>query len=121
MTNNSRQRDEVTGSIGGAMSLCSSLQSREIVRQFLVPGTSASRSRPAAIPPALTREVSISDFSFILGIPSALVTMPVPTAAPPTDTFFHHHHGKWQEENVGHGQQQQQHKTKNWFNLRPVQ
>ncbi|KAG2218795.1 hypothetical protein INT45_000332 [Circinella minor] len=125
-TNDSRQRDEVTGSTGGAMSLCSSLQSREIVRQFSVPGTSASRSRPAAIPPALTREVSISDFSFILGIPSALVTMPVPTAAPPTvipaQFINHHHHGKWQEENVGHGQQQQQQqKTKNWLNLIPVQ
>ncbi|KAG2208008.1 hypothetical protein INT45_012696 [Circinella minor] len=59
MTNDSRQRDEVTGSTGGAMSLCSSLQSREIVRQFSVPGTSASRSRPAAIPPALTQEVSM--------------------------------------------------------------
>ncbi|KAG2216605.1 hypothetical protein INT45_009570 [Circinella minor] len=121
-TNDSRQRDEVTGSTGGAMSLCSSLQSREIVRQFSVPGTSASRSRPA-----LTWEVSISDFSFILGIPSALVTMPVPTAAPPivipAQFINHHHHGKWQEENVGHEQQQQQQqqKTKNWLNLIPVQ
>ncbi|KAI7847022.1 hypothetical protein BDC45DRAFT_576299 [Circinella umbellata] len=58
-TNDSRQRDEVTGSTGGAMSLCSSLQSREIVRQFSAPGTSASRSRPAGIPPAITREVSM--------------------------------------------------------------
>ncbi|KAG2222881.1 hypothetical protein INT45_000496 [Circinella minor] len=127
MCNEGEERDEVTGSTGGAMSLCSSLQSREIVHQFSVLGTSASRSRPAAIPPALTWEVSISDFSFILGIPSALVTMPVPTAAPPTvipaQFINHHHHGKWQEENFGHGQQQQQQqqKTKNWLNLKPVQ
>ncbi|KAI7846663.1 hypothetical protein BDC45DRAFT_542674 [Circinella umbellata] len=54
-TNDSQQRDEVTGSVGGAMSICSSLQSREIVRQFSVPDTSATGSRPAA----LTREVSM--------------------------------------------------------------
>ncbi|KAG2214969.1 hypothetical protein INT45_007708 [Circinella minor] len=59
VTNEPRQRDEVTGSTGGAMSLCSSLQSREIVRQFSVPGISPSVSRPAALPPALTREVSM--------------------------------------------------------------
>ncbi|KAG2222256.1 hypothetical protein INT45_010669 [Circinella minor] len=59
VTNESRQRDEVTGSTGGTMSHCSSLQSREIVRQFSVPGISPSVSRPAALPPALTREVSM--------------------------------------------------------------
>ncbi|KAI7849445.1 hypothetical protein BDC45DRAFT_573826 [Circinella umbellata] len=59
-TNDSQQRDEVTGSVGGAMSICSSLQSREIVRQFSVPDTSATGSRPAAaFPAALTREVSM--------------------------------------------------------------
>ncbi|KAG2216108.1 hypothetical protein INT45_001912 [Circinella minor] len=38
----------------------------------------ASVSHPAALPPALTWEVSM------YGIPSVLVVMPVPTAAPPT-------------------------------------
>ncbi|KAG2213240.1 hypothetical protein INT45_013765 [Circinella minor] len=51
--------DEVTRSTGSAMSLCSSLQSREIVCQFSVLGISASVSRHAAIPPALTWEVSM--------------------------------------------------------------
>ncbi|KAI7846514.1 hypothetical protein BDC45DRAFT_542816 [Circinella umbellata] len=59
VTNDSQQRDEVIGFIGGAMSICSSMQSREIVRQLSAPRTNASGPRPAALPPALTWEVSM--------------------------------------------------------------
>ncbi|KAI7849367.1 hypothetical protein BDC45DRAFT_593749, partial [Circinella umbellata] len=63
VTNDSQQRDEVTGLTGGAMSICSSMQSREIVRQLSAPRTNASGPRPAALPPALTREVSMHSIS----------------------------------------------------------
>ncbi|KAI7861085.1 hypothetical protein BDC45DRAFT_563255 [Circinella umbellata] len=59
VTNDSQQRDEVTGLTGGAMSICFSMQSREIVRQLSAPHTNASGPHPAALPPALIREVSM--------------------------------------------------------------